>query len=82
MHEYGLGVRLDYQKALMFYDRARRSVPSALADVEQNLNGMPIQLLVSIAKARYADQAPHLASIDGLILPRQSRVQWVLRGGC
>lgn len=52
MHEYGLGVRLDYQKALMFYDRARRSVPSALADVDQNLNGMPIQLLVSIAIAR------------------------------
>lgn len=53
MHEFGLGVRLDYGKALMFYDRARRSVPSALADVDQNLNGMPVQLLVSIAKARY-----------------------------
>lgn len=49
MYEFGLGVPLDYRKALMFYDRAS----STVADVDQNLNGLPIQLLVSIAKARY-----------------------------
>lgn len=49
MHEFGLGVPLDYRKALMFYDRAS----STVADVDQNLNGLPIQLLVSMAKARY-----------------------------
>eukprot|EP00903_Cladosiphon_okamuranus_P018769 g17268.t2 len=48
MHEHGLGVPLDYRKALMFYDRAS----STVAGVDQNLNGLPIQLLVSIAKAR------------------------------
>lgn len=48
MHEYGLGVPLDYRKALMFYDRAS----STVADVDHNLTGMPIQLLVFIAKAR------------------------------
>lgn len=53
MHEFGLGVPLDYAKALMFYDRARLSFPSAVADVDQNLNGMPIQLLISIVKVRY-----------------------------
>lgn len=49
MYEFGLGVHLDYRKALMFYDRAS----STVADVDQILNGLPIQLLVSIAKARY-----------------------------
>lgn len=52
MHEFGLGVPQDYAKALMFYDRARGSFPSPVADVDQNLNGMPIQLLISIVKAR------------------------------
>ena len=49
MYEFGLGVPLDYRKALMFYDRAS----STVADADQFLNGLPVQLLVSIAKARY-----------------------------
>lgn len=52
MHEFGLGVPVDHAKALMFYDRARDSSYSAVADVEQNLDGMPIQLLMIIVKAR------------------------------
>lgn len=64
MHEFGLGVPLDYAKALMFYDRARGSFPSAVADVDQNLNGMPIQLLVSIVKARYI----HLSILSALVV--------------
>lgn len=48
MFEFGLGVPLDYQKALTFYDRAS----STVADVDQHLNGLPIKLLVFIAKAR------------------------------
>ncbi|CAM9350226.1 unnamed protein product [Ectocarpus fasciculatus] len=35
----------------MFYDRAR-SVPAAMADVDQGLTGMPIQLLIFLAKIR------------------------------
>lgn len=51
LYEHGLGVPLDYAKALMFYDRAR-SVPAAMADVDQGLTGMPIQLLIFLAKIR------------------------------
>lgn len=48
MHEFGLGVPLDYEKALMFYDRAS----STAAGVDQHLTGLPIQLVVFIAKTR------------------------------
>lgn len=51
LYEHGLGVPVDYDRALSFYDWARRSLPVAGADVDEDL-GMPIQLLVFIAKAR------------------------------
>ncbi|CAM9568953.1 unnamed protein product [Scytosiphon promiscuus] len=51
IYEHGLGVSVDYDRALSFYDRAHQSVPVAGADVDGNL-GMPIQLLIFIAKAR------------------------------
>lgn len=59
MHEFGLGVPPDYRKALMFYDRAS----SAVASVDENLKGLPIQLLVSIAKARYGRNYPSLGRL-------------------
>lgn len=50
MHEHGFGVPRDYDQALIYYDRARSSTLDP--DMDQRLNGMPIELLVFVAKGR------------------------------
>lgn len=51
MHEHGLGVPRDYDMAWTYYDRARRNIPD-VADVDQRLDGMPIELLIAFARFR------------------------------
>lgn len=53
MHEHGLGVPRDYDLAWTYYDRARRNIAD-VADVDQRLDGMPIELLIAFARFRYA----------------------------
>lgn len=52
MHEHGLGVRRDYTLALAYYDLARMNAPAG-GDVDQRLNGMPVEVLVFLAKLRF-----------------------------
>lgn len=62
MHEHGLGVPRDYDLAWSYYDRARRG---SIADVDQRLDGMPIELLIALARFRYVFRLLQL-------LPRRS----------
>lgn len=52
MHEHGLGVSRNYELAWTYYDRARESGHADRSDVNQGLDGMPIELLVLLAKTR------------------------------
>ncbi|CAM9979157.1 unnamed protein product [Ascophyllum nodosum] len=51
MYEHGLGVRRDFALAWTYYERARKK---ALANdgLDQHLSGMPIEVLISLAKLR------------------------------
>lgn len=52
MYEHGLGVPRDYEAAWAHYDRARKIMPVE-GDVDQRMNGVPIEVLVFLAKTRY-----------------------------
>lgn len=53
MSEHGLGVPRNYELAWAYYDRARDSGYADRSDVDQGLDGMPIELLTFFAKGRY-----------------------------
>lgn len=53
MYEHGLGIPRDYELAWTYYDQARNSeYADDRTDADQGLDGMPIELLVLLAKGR------------------------------